>query len=158
MFRFAVAALVSYLTWLALTFPLALSLNVQNLISGIFVALCVAFISRGFLFHSRPGKALNPLRWGYFVAYLFMMLIEEINSHLDVAYRVITGRINPGIVRVRMSPERDIGKTLLGCSITLTPGTVVIAADDALYMHAIEHEKGHDTSDFLGKITRRVAE
>jgi multicomponent Na+:H+ antiporter subunit E len=158
MLGFAVTALVSYIAWLAITFPLVLSLNVQNLISGVFVALCVAIVSSRFLFYESPLKALNPKRWAYFIGYLFVLLYAEIAAHLDVAYRVITGRIEPGIVRARPSPKSDIGKTLFGASITLTPGTLIISADNELYLHSIHYKKAHETSDLIGKITRRITE
>lgn len=158
MLGFVVTAIVSYIAWLALTFPFVLSLNIQNFVSGVFVALCVAMVSSRFLFYESPLKALNPVRWAYFIGYLFVLLYAEIAAHLDVAYRILTGRIEPGIIRARPSPRSDIGKTLFGGSITLTPGTVVISAENELYMHSIQYKKAHETSDLLGKITRRITE
>jgi len=154
MLRFLVTAIVSYLAWLAFTF----SFSSQNLFSGLFVALCVSFIARRFLFHKRPSKALNPFRWGCFIAYFFLLIYCEIKSHLDVAYRVITGKIDPGIVRVKTKARTDLGKTLLGNSITLTPGTLIVSAEDGMYMHAIHYEKGHGTPRLFEKISRRATE
>jgi len=154
MLRFLVTALAMYMAWMAFTF----SLNVQNLIIGLFASLCVALVSSRFLFHSRPTKTLNPVRWSYFIGFLFVLFYTEISSHMDVAYRVVTGRIKPGIVKVKMPPETDIGKTLLGSAITVTPGTLLVGAEKDLYMHAIHYKKGSESSELLSKITRKVTE
>ena len=152
--RFLVSALTSYMAWLVFTF----SLNVQYLITGFFVALCVALISLRFLFHKQPSRAFNPMRWGCFLAYFCILLYSEIKAHFDVAYRVLTGRIKPGIIKVRTKARTDVGKTLLGSSITLTPGTLVVSAEDELYMHAIHAEKGYETSNLFERISKRVTE
>ena len=60
-------------------------------------------------------------------------------ANIDVAYRVITGKINPGIVKIAPGLKSDLAVTLLANSITLTPGTlsVDIDQDKNLYVHWI---------------------
>jgi len=60
-------------------------------------------------------------------------------ANLDVAFRVITGKINPGIVKIKPKLKTDLGITMLANSITLTPGTlsVEIGRDRSLYVHCI---------------------
>ncbi len=152
MLGFLVTVLISYIAWLAFTF----SFVAGNLIAGAIVSLCVAFISSRFLFHKKPSEVFNPVRWGYFIGYLFILLYCEIKSHFDVAYRIITGRINPAIIKVTPHMRTDLGKTLLGSSITLTPGTLVVGAERELYMHTLYYEKGHETGETFGKISRKV--
>ena len=61
-------------------------------------------------------------------------------ANIDVAYRVITGKINPGIVKITPKLTTDLGITLLANSITLTPGTLTVDIDENsndLYIHWI---------------------
>jgi multicomponent Na+:H+ antiporter subunit E len=65
-------------------------------------------------------------------------------ANFDVAYRVITGRINPGIVKISPGLRSDLGTTMLANSITLTPGTLSVDVDEDkndLYIHWINVEK-----------------
>jgi len=84
---------------------------------------------------------LNPLRWVIFLVYLigpFFWAMAKAN--VDVAYRVITGKINPGIVKISPGLKTDLGITLLADSITLTPGTLSVDIDEKnndLYIHWI---------------------
>ena len=84
---------------------------------------------------------LNPLRWIIFLIYLigpFFWAMAKAN--IDVAYRVITGKINPGIVKISPGLKTDLGITLLADSITLTPGTLSVDIDEKnndLYIHWI---------------------
>ncbi|HHH78266.1 MAG TPA: cation:proton antiporter, partial [Thermoplasmatales archaeon] len=60
-------------------------------------------------------------------------------ANFDVAYRVITGKINPGIVKMSPGLKSDTALTFLANSITLTPGTLSVDTDDEknLYVHWI---------------------
>jgi multicomponent Na+:H+ antiporter subunit E len=65
-------------------------------------------------------------------------------ANVDVAYRVITGKINPGIVRISPDLKTDLGITMLANSITLTPGTLSVDIDEDkndLYIHWINVKK-----------------
>ena len=66
--------------------------------------------------------------------------IELAKANLDVAYRVITGRIRPGIIRLRSGMKSDFALFLLANSITLTPGTLTVDLDEKsndLFIHVI---------------------
>lgn len=109
---------------------------------------------------------LNPVRLLRFVVYLFgPFLMALIQANLDVAMRVITGKINPGIVRIPTGLASDGALTLLANSITLTPGTLTVDADDEsrdLYIHWINvTTETPDASDICGTFpewARRIAE
>jgi multicomponent Na+:H+ antiporter subunit E len=61
-------------------------------------------------------------------------------ANIDVAYRVITGRINPAILKIDPKLDRDLAVTMLATSITLTPGTLSVDVDEEtneLYVHWI---------------------
>ena len=83
-------------------------------------------------------KFLNPLRWFLFLVYVLgPFLFGLTKANLEVAYRIITGKIRPGIVKISPKLKTDFGVTLLANSITLTPGTLSVDIDkqNNLYIH-----------------------
>jgi multicomponent Na+:H+ antiporter subunit E len=87
----------------------------------------------------RP-ELLNPIRWFIFIVYAVGPFFYNMaKANLDVAYRVITGKIRPGIVRISPGLKTSIGMTMLANSITLTPGTLTVDVDAQknLYVHWI---------------------
>ena len=111
-------------------------------------------------------RLLNPLRWVYFLIYLvgpFFFYMARAN--VDVAYRVITGRIRPGIVRIRTGLKTDFGAAMLANSITLTPGTLSVEIDEKtndLYVHWInvkkKDPKPEEVCGSMLKWVRRITE
>ena len=87
----------------------------------------------------------NPVRWFLFLGYLIgPFFVALAKANLDVAYRVITGKIDPGIVRITPGLKTDLGITMLANSITLTPGTLSVDIDEDtndLYVHWINVDK-----------------
>ena len=83
----------------------------------------------------------NPVRWFTFIAYVIgPFFVGMAKANFDVAYRVISGKINPGIVKVSPGLKTDLGITMLANSITLTPGTLSVDIDEDkndLYIHWI---------------------
>lgn len=144
MIDFIVTFLLSMLTYLFLTASQGevwVLWSIFEIITGIFLSLVVALIANKVLFQKRNYRMLNPLRWVIFLVYLigpFFWAMAKAN--IDVAYRVITGKINPGIVKISPGLKTDLGITLLADSITLTPGTLTVDIDEKnndLYIHWI---------------------
>lgn len=115
--------------------------SLEELIGGAVVSLLVALASHRLLWERGGRRLLNPWRWVVFISYVFgPFLLAMARANLDVAYRVITGRINPGIVRFNPGLQTDAGRTMLANSITLTPGTLTVDVDDEtgdFYVHWI---------------------
>jgi len=115
-----------------------------ELIFGILLSLVVGFIARKVLVKNNY-RLLNPIRWILFMGYLigpFFFALAKAN--VDVTYRVITGKINPGIVKISPGLHTDLGITMLANSITLTPGTLSVDIDEDtndLYIHWINVDK-----------------
>ncbi len=85
-------------------------------------------------------KALNPLRWVFFLVYLPYFFYYCLKANLDVALRVLNPDIpiRPGIVKVTTTLTGEMAKTFLANSITLTPGTLTVDIDGQdLYIHWI---------------------
>ena len=63
--------------------------------------------------------------------------------------------IKPGIVKVKMNLESDIGRTFLAMSITMTPGTIAVdIIDDHIYIHWI-YVSSEDPEVYGRKISGR---
>jgi multicomponent Na+:H+ antiporter subunit E len=112
----------------------------EEIIAGILLSIVAGVAGRKIFFKNEDYRMLNPVRWLYFIAYLGPFLFAMAKANVDVAYRVITGRITPGIVKISPHLETDLGITMLGNSITLTPGTLTVEIDEKtnnLYIHWI---------------------
>ncbi len=78
-----------------------------------------------------------------FLAYLPWLFWQVALSNLDIAYRVLHPRrpIDPRILRIKNPCRTHLGSVILATSITLTPGTVTIDADEEeLMVHAVTEE------------------
>lgn len=137
---------------------------------GILLSIIVGIIARK-VFVKDSYRMLNPVRWVLFLGYLIgPFFIALTKANLDVAYRVITGKINPGIVRIHPELKTDLGITMLANSITLTPGTLSVDIDETtndLFIHWINvdakalENKPVQCKDICGNFptwVRRIAE
>ncbi len=142
----------------------------EELIIGAVFSIILGAITRN-MFFKRNLRMLNPKRWFLFLVYVMGPFFwGMVKANIDVAYRVITGRINPGIVRISPKLKTDLGITMLANSITLTPGTLSVDIDEKtndLYVHWINVKKEalekmpRDYKYICGKFpdwVRRVAE
>jgi len=144
-----ITAVVAFALYLLLTLGSGTvgAWSIEELITGAVLSLVTGLIAGRVTLHrdqggrGHPLRMLNPLRILLFLAYLvgpFLWAMAKAN--LDVAYRVITGKIRPGIVRLKPGLSTDFGVTLLANSITLTPGTLSVDVDEEtkdLYVHWI---------------------
>jgi len=107
---------------------------------------------------------LNPIKVITLIAYAIGPLFYRITkANLDIAWRVITGKITPGIVKIKTDLKNDISITMLANSITLTPGTLTVDhEDDEFYVHWMNvTEEKPDTERITGSMinwVRRIAE
>ncbi|MCD6415055.1 MAG: Na+/H+ antiporter subunit E [Candidatus Diapherotrites archaeon] len=105
--------------------------SMPELMVGFVFSLAVGVLSRKFVSWKFSNRALNPLRWVAFALYLVgPFLFHMTKANLDVAYRVITGKINPGIVKIKPDLKTGLATTVLANSITLTPGTLTVDVTD----------------------------
>jgi len=146
MLAFAVTTIVCFITYLLLTTGSGnLGLwSIEEIFFGVILSLIVGFITRK-IFIKDNYRMANPVRWISFIVYVIgPFFIEMAKANFDVAYRVITGKINPGIVKISPDLKSDLGITILANSITLTPGTLTVDIDEDkndLYIHWINVKK-----------------
>lgn len=134
-----VVFILAFLVWMALTMG-----GVQEIAAGIVVAAIVSLTAGRFLF--APAA---PAKRGFFrrilsaFLYVFVFLWEVIKANIHVASIVLHPLcpIKPGIVKIRTRLTRDVAITILGNSVTLTPGTFTVDVNPEkkeLYIHCIE--------------------
>ncbi|MFW6040456.1 MAG: Na+/H+ antiporter subunit E [Thermoplasmatota archaeon] len=157
--------LLAMFTYLLLTFAAGKSIiegttlwSFEQLVFSIAISLIVASLTSHILCRKRNYRMLNPIRWIIMIIYTIPLFIEMAKANLDVAYRVITGKIEPGIVKIEPNLKTDLGLTFLANSITLTPGTLTVDIDDEkseLYIHWIKVRED-PTKTIAGKFVRWI--
>jgi multicomponent Na+:H+ antiporter subunit E len=139
--RFLIATVVAYVGYLLLTLGsghVLLWSKAELIIGAAFAVVVGALVRNRFI--GNDLRMLNPRRWFTFLVYLFPFFFAMAKANVDVAYRVITGRINPAIVKIDPKLKNDVSLTILANSITLTPGTLSVDVDEKtneLYVHWI---------------------
>ena len=148
MIAFIVTTIICFITYLLLTTGSGTNVfglwSYEEIFFGIILSLIVGFIART-VFVKNNFRMVNPVRWIMFIGYVIGPFFAGMaKANLDVAYRVITGKINPGIVKISPALKTDLGITMLANSITLTPGTLSVDVDEDkndLYIHWINVKK-----------------
>ncbi|MCX6665899.1 MAG: Na+/H+ antiporter subunit E [Euryarchaeota archaeon] len=146
--RYVITTIVCFIIYLLLTTGSGTDVlglwSYIEMLFGLLLSLIVGYATRT-LFIKDNLRMLNPVRWFLFLAYLIgPFFIALAKANLDVAYRVVTGKINPGIVKISPGIHTNLGITLLANSITLTPGTLSVDIDEEtndLYIHWINVDK-----------------
>jgi len=172
MLAFVVTTVLCFITYLLLTTGTGtIGLwSLEEILIGAILSVITGFIARKILLKGN-FRMLNPVRWIIFIVYLIgPFFIAMAKANIDVAYRVLTGKINPGIVKISPGLKSDLGITMLANSITLTPGTLSVDIDEDsndLYIHWINvkskalQKKPIDYKYVCGKFPnwiRRIAE
>ncbi|HUX48553.1 MAG TPA: Na+/H+ antiporter subunit E [Dehalococcoidia bacterium] len=139
--KFLITAVVAYVAYLLLTIGSGTVVlwSTAELILGAVLAVVVGAVW-GNRFIGKNLRMVNPVRWFTFLVYLFPFFFAMARANFDVAYRVITGRINPAIVKINPNLKNDLSLTILATSITLTPGTLSVDVNpetNELYVHWI---------------------
>lgn len=143
-----VAAITAFVFFLLLT---AGSWSWAELVAACVVAVITGIVAGPFI-NEKLLVTVNPLRWLVFAGYCLGPFAWELTrANLDVAMRVITGRIDPGIVRYDPKLDGDLAMTVMAHSITLTPGTLTVDIDShgkRLFIHVLalsDKQKQADT-------------
>lgn len=120
----------------------ALDALVGQFLFGLAIGLSVAYVFRRF--YPATVDIVHGLRVLPYVALYVLTFVREILvANLDVAYRTLAPGppIYSEVILVPLRVESDAAVTVLGNSITLTPGTITLDHDpevNALYIHVID--------------------
>ena len=127
------------------------SFTPQNFVVGLVLGTIIGFLVRGtFPTHASPRAVFSPRQWIHAINYTLHLMKEILVANLKVTRLVLTpvGNIRPGIVALPIDVEGDIRVTMLGNSITLTPGTITMLVSedqDTLYIHTLDIEEPEET-------------
>lgn len=162
---FIAGFLLAIAAWLLLSLssqPFLLS--AEQLLPALIAGLACGAISAKLFSKTYPVTSiafLNPVKWLFFLFYLIgPFFLSLIKANFEVALTIITGKTNPGIIRLETGIKNRFGLALLANSITLTPGTLSVhQKNTALYIHCLNsNEKSINSCKFLEKWVRRIAE
>jgi multicomponent Na+:H+ antiporter subunit E len=148
----SIVAFVSYLILTAGSGQIGLW-SASELTAGVALALVTGAVARNFFCRTKNYRMANPFRFLLIPIYVIgPFFIEVIKANLDVAFRVITMRIRPGIIRVSSDLKSDLGIFMLANSITLTPGTITVDIDEKthdLFIHNINVGVGDEAKPVI---------
>jgi len=154
--------LICFATWLLLTY----NIGWQNLIAGAIISLLTTIVfSRYFNFD--VTKMINPVRWFWMMVYIIYFIWQCVKANFDVAYRVLHPAlpIKPGIVRINLTLQGSLARTILANSITMTPGTIAVdIINDTLYVHwiyvrSLDHDRyAYRISGKFERILKKIFE
>lgn len=142
--EFLIVAVTVFIAYAVLTTG---SWSYAELIAGIILSIVIAAVS--FRLHGRD-KILkrSPFRFLQLIIYIFgPFLIEVASANLDVAIRVFTKKIRPGIIKYNPNLKTNVGAMIMANSITLTPGTLTVDIDEStneLYVHVLNINEGSE--------------
>ena len=149
-----VTFLLMFVFWIALSG----FFDAFHIVSGIVYSAIVAWLSHDLLVPSGTDLRVEAGRVFRFLLYLPWLLKEILLANLSVAYRVLHPKlpIDPKLIEVKTDLKTDLGLVTFAHSVTLTPGTVTIAArkDGSFLIHAISEEAAGTLLN--GELARRV--
>ena len=136
--------------WILSGYPKTLLLTL-----GLISTLFTLFVSRRMGAIDRESLPLHmSMR---LVTYWFDLMWRIVLSNLQVMRLVLSSNpdLDPRIIRVKTRQTTDLGKVVLGNSITLTPGTVTLdIKDDEIEVYAINAAAAADVEQ--GYFDQRV--
>lgn len=149
--RYAVAALAFFAFWVVMSgyfTPFLIG-------AGVGCSIAVALFSRRLRVvdpETHPSRSLSlMLRYWPWLAW------EIAKSAWDVTRLIVSPRlpISPTMIRVRPTQQSDVGRVIYANSITLTPGTITVLAEDGEFLvHAITQAGADGVAS--GDMDRRV--
>jgi len=133
------------------------------------VALLGAVISAGlylftvkFMDYSPRKEWLAMRKCGKALRYAVVLLTEIIKANIGVMHFIISPRyeVEPRLVYIKTELKKDISRTVLANSITLTPGTITVSAEENLLcVHCLDKtmSEGLEGSDFEKRLLEMEA-
>lgn len=99
--------------------------SIQNLMTGSLLGIMSIYLAENFLL-AGDYKDFYKLTPGLMIKYLIYLFYQIFYSGFMTIGKIITGKINPGIIEINTKLDNDVCICMLANSITLTPGTVTL--------------------------------
>jgi len=121
------------------------TLKWPQLVVGLAAAIFITYFNRNLLITAddRPPIRFKTIIW--LIGYFFRLLFDIVVANFQVAWLVLHPKmpIEPNMVTLEVNIDRVASRVLLGNSITLTPGTLTVLADEKKYLvHALTFKSG----------------
>ncbi len=132
---FLITAIAMFAFWILLSGEFTFIL----ITSGVIASLIVAYLSHD-IFIGKADLKTETGRVFRFIKYVPWLLWEIILANFEIAYLVLSPKplVDPQLVRFKPDLKTDLGIVTLAHSITLTPGTVTVEANEKEFViHAI---------------------
>lgn len=138
--------IISYLALTAGSGEVLYFWSIEELVAAVVLSILIAGASYKLVPVTISGHIYNPLRWVVLIFYMTIpFFLSLLVANVEVIYRVITGRINPAVIKLETGYKSPIGTYFLANSITLSPGTLTLEMDpddNSLYIHCLSWKKG----------------
>lgn len=138
--------LLFFLVWLIFNG----AITAEIVIFGLVIALIMfAFICR-FMNYSVHKEIRLMKRAGYFLAYLWTLIVEIVRANFSVIHLILSSRevVEPVMVSFKTTLKSNIYKVILANSITLTPGTITVSLhEDELVVHCLDESLSEGLED-----------
>lgn len=138
--------IISYLALTAGSGDVLFFWSMEELVVGAVLSVLIAGAGYTLVPVTVSGHIYNPLRWIVLILYMTIpFFLSLLVANVEVIYRVITGRINPAVIKLETGYKSPIGAYFLANSITLSPGTLTLEMDpddNSLYIHCLSWKKG----------------
>jgi multicomponent Na+:H+ antiporter subunit E len=144
--RTALISAILLATW----YVLSGKFDVLHFGTGVITAVVIALLYRGV----RDVCRFRPVQFLLFLPWLF---VQVVISNLRVARLVFSRRmaIRPVFLSQPPGVVGDRALTVLGSSVSLTPGTLTVdVGQDEIFVHALDQKSADDLRDEL--MSRRV--
>lgn len=145
-----------YFFWMLLTVNFSLS----SLSIGFLISLSIGLATTRLTIATVEGKRKNLKEYlfasEHLIGLIISALIRIIIANVQLIYQVITLKINPHIVRIKLDLSSDAELAIISHIITVTPGTLVIDVEDAsdqgsyIFVH-FSSLKDKDASAYIEK-------
>ncbi len=132
---------IMFLFWVAVSG----SLKWPQLLFGFMASVFVVWFNRNLLIRSAERVPIRPKTIFWFAGYILKLLWDIVIANFQVAAIVLSPKmpIEPNLVKMELDFEKVTSRVLLANSITLTPGTLTIMAEDNKFLvHALTHKSG----------------
>lgn len=143
-----------FLGWLLF----AWSLSPRTLVIGLLQSLVIALLTYPVFIQDDEAARRSQLpRVHVLGVYLLVLVFHMYVASFRVLWRIIRGRVNPGVVHFRTRLNSDVARLALSNSITITPGTITLFMDDDhLIVHWLDARTTH--SKYAGTLIKGTYE
>jgi multicomponent Na+:H+ antiporter subunit E len=148
--RIVFTSLYLFFGWLLFTW----SLHSRSLLLGAAFSLLIAVTTfKIFIDDDEAARRSLLPRPDFLLLYLLYLIFSVYWASCKTAYYTLRNDFNPRVVHFRTRLNSDIARSLIGASITLTPGTICLGlSEDHLVIHWLTAKTTH--SRYAGTLVK----